>query len=122
MHILIADDSSAIQQRLVKIVSRIHNTRIVGLAGNGIEALNLTRDAKPDVVLLDLNMPFMGGIEVIRTIKKDYPATIILVLTNFATSSHKDSCMKLGVKYFFDKTIEFEQAIDAIEELALKIN
>ncbi|MGA2624826.1 MAG: response regulator transcription factor [Bacteroidota bacterium] len=118
MQILIADDHVAIQQRLVKIVSQVRNAQVVGVASDGIEALKLIQDLKPELAILDLRMPGMDGFELIRNVKQNYPSTILLVLTNFATSAHRERCLKLGVKYFFDKTTEFEQAIEMIERLA----
>jgi DNA-binding NarL/FixJ family response regulator len=62
-------------------------------------------------------MPKVNGFDVIRYIKKNNLSTTVLVLTNFVTVPHRELCMQLGVKYFFDKTTEFEQAIDVIERL-----
>ncbi len=118
MHVLIADDHVAIQQRLVKAVSQVRNAQVVGVASDGIEALKLIQDLKPELAILNLRMPAMDGFELIRSLKQNYPSTILLVLTNFATSAHREKCTKLGVKYFFDKTTEFEQAIEMIERLA----
>ncbi len=118
MQVLIVDDHSAIQKRLVKMVSQVRNAQVVGVASDGVEALKLIQDLKPDLVTLDLRMPGMSGFDVIRSIKKNNLSTIVLVLTNFATSAHRDMCSKLGVRYFFDKATEFEQAIEMIEKLA----
>jgi DNA-binding NarL/FixJ family response regulator len=118
MRILIADDSLAIQERLVKMVSHIHNAKVVGLASDGEEAVASIQKTQPDLVILDLRMPKASGLDVIKTIGKNSPSTTTLVLTNFATSAHREMCSKLGVKYFFDKTTEFEQVIEVIERLA----
>ena len=117
MRILIADDSIVIQGRLVKMVSQIHNAKVVGLASNGEEAIASIQKLKPDLVILDLRMPKGNGFDVIRNIKKNNLSTTELVLTSFATNSHKELCKQLGVEYFFDKTTEFEQAIEVIERL-----
>jgi DNA-binding NarL/FixJ family response regulator len=117
MRILIADDSLVIQNRLVKMVSRIHNAKVVGLAKDGVETITSIQKLKPDLVILDLRMPKVNGFDVIRNIKKNNLSTTVLVLTSFATSSHKELCKQLGVEYFFDKTTEFEQAIEVIERL-----
>lgn len=117
MRIFIADDSHVIQDRLVKMVSRIQNTKVVGLANDGVEAITSIQKLKPDLVILDLRMPKINGFDVIRNIKKSKLLTTVLVLTSFATSSHKELCKQLGVEYFFDKTTEFEQAIEVIKKL-----
>jgi len=118
MKILIVDDSPVIQERLVKMVSHIHNAKVVGVASNGGEAISSIQKLKPDLVILDLHMPVVNGFDVLRNIKKNNLLTIVLVLTNFATVPHRELCTQLGVKYFFDKTTEFEQAIEVIERLA----
>ena len=118
MKILIVDDSPAIQDRLVKMVSHVHNAKVVGVAGNGDEAISSIQKLLPDLVILDLHMPVVNGFDVLRNIKNNNLSTTVLVLTNFATVPHKELCAQLGVKYFFDKTTEFEQAMDVIERLA----
>jgi DNA-binding NarL/FixJ family response regulator len=118
MRILIADDSPVILDRLGKMVSQIHNAKVVGLASDGEETIASIQKLKPDLVILDLRMPKVNGFDVIRNIKKNNLSTTVLVLTSFATIPHRELCLKLGVKYFFDKTTEFEQAIDEIERLA----
>jgi DNA-binding NarL/FixJ family response regulator len=118
MKILIVDDSPPIQNRLVKMVSHIQNARVVGLANDGVEAILSIQKLKPDLIILDLRLPGVTGFDVLRNIKKNNLSTAVLVLTNFATTPHRDLCKQLGVEYFFDKTTEFEQAIDVIEKLA----
>jgi len=118
MRIFIADDSLAILDRFVKMVSQIHNAKVVGLASNGEDAITSIQKLKPDLVILDLRMPKGNGFDVIKNIKKNNLSMTELVLTSFATSSHKELCKQLGVEYFFNKTTEFEQAIDVIERLA----
>jgi two-component system, NarL family, response regulator DevR len=118
MKILIVDDSPAIQDRLVKMVSHVHNANVVGVASNGDEAISSIQKLIPDLVILDLHMPVVNGFDMLRNIKKNILSTTVLVLTNFATVPHRELCTQLGVKYFFDKTTEFEQAIDVIERLA----
>jgi two-component system, NarL family, response regulator DevR len=118
MRIFIADDSSAILDRLVKMVSQINHTKVVGLANNGEDAITSIQKLKPDLVILDLHMPKVNGFDVIRNIKKNNLLTTVLVLTNFATIPHRELCKQLGVEYFYDKTTEFEQAIEVIERLA----
>jgi YesN/AraC family two-component response regulator len=100
------------------MVSQIHNAKVVGLAKDGVETITSIQKLKPDLVILDLRMPKVNGFDVIRNIKKNNLSTTVLVLTSFATSSHKELCKQLGVEYFFDKTTEFEQAIEVIERLA----
>jgi DNA-binding NarL/FixJ family response regulator len=118
MRILIVDDSNEIQSRLVRLVTAVKKTRIIGLAGNGADALKLIKALKPDLVILDLQIPKKNGLTVIKWITANHLPTAILVLTNFATAHHAAVCEKLGAAYFFDKMTEIEPAIDKIAELA----
>ncbi|MBN2352176.1 MAG: response regulator [Spirochaetales bacterium] len=118
MRILIVDDSTEIRSRLVKLVSEVKNARVVGSAGDGEEALKIIDTRKPDLVMLDLQMPKKSGLAVIKWIIANRVPTTILVLTNFATAHHAAVCEKLGASFFFDKMTEIEQAIEKIGELA----
>ena len=118
MRIVIADDSPGIQDRLKEMISHIGNTSIVGLASDGVEAIHSIHSLKPDVVILDLHMPKASGFDVIKDIIKNDMATVVLVVTNYSLAPYREKCSQLGVKYFFDKTNEFEQAMELIEDLA----
>ncbi|MFZ1979094.1 MAG: response regulator transcription factor [Bacteroidota bacterium] len=118
LKVLIVEDSFIIQDRLIKMISLINNTKVVGSANDGVEALVAIQKLMPDLIILDLCMPKANGFDVINNIKDNNLLTTVLVLTNFATEPERKQCMELGIKYFFDKTTEFEQAIEAIETLA----
>ncbi|MBF8296590.1 MAG: response regulator receiver protein [Bacteroidetes bacterium] len=118
MKIFVADDSSIIRERIVRMLENVPNARVVGEAADGAEALRSIPETKPDLVILDLKMPIAGGIEILPLIKGLSTPPIVMVLTNYATSHHREACAKLGADYFFDKSREFEKAIEVIESLA----
>ncbi|MCX6133298.1 MAG: response regulator transcription factor [Ignavibacteriales bacterium] len=118
MKLFVADDSSAIRERIVRMVSELKNAEVVGEAADGAEALRRIPESKPDLVILDLKMPVASGFEVLPLIKGLASHPLVMVLTNYATSRHREECKKLGADYFFDKSREFEKAIDVIEALA----
>jgi two-component system, NarL family, response regulator DevR len=118
LKVLIIEDSFIIQDRLIKMISLINNTKVVGSANDGVEALAAIQKLIPDLIILDLCMPKANGFDVIKNIKDNKLLTTVLVLTNFATDTERKLCLQLGIKYFFDKTTEFEQAIEAIETMA----
>ena len=60
-------------------------------------------------------MPGINGIDVLKSIKKTDPETIILILTNFPYPQYRDTCMKAGADYFFDKSNEFEKVVDVLQ-------
>ncbi|MDP2886578.1 MAG: response regulator transcription factor [Ignavibacteria bacterium] len=120
MKIFVADDSSIIRERIVRMLENVPNARVVGEAADGAEALRSIPETKPDLVILDLKMPTAGGIEILPLIKGLSTPPIVMVLTNYATRRHHEACTKLGADYFFDKSREFEKAIEVIESLAAK--
>jgi DNA-binding NarL/FixJ family response regulator len=118
MRLFVADDSSIIRERIVRMLANVPNAQVVGEASDGVEALRCIPETKPDLVILDLKMPKAGGIEILPLIKSLPLAPKVMVLTNYATSRHRDTCAKLGADYFFDKSREFEKALEVIESLA----
>ena len=118
MKLFVADDSAAIRGRIVKILMDVPNAVVVGEASDGFETMRGIPVSKPDLVILDLQMPKGTGIEILPQIKNLSPPPLVMVLTNYATSRHREACARLGADYFFDKSREFEDAIGTIERLA----
>ncbi len=117
MKLFVADDSSIIRERIVRMLMDVPNTQLVGEASDGVEALRAIRESEPDFVILDLRMPKADGIDILPLIKILSRPPKVMVLTNYATSRHREVCAKLGADYFFDKSREFEKALEVIERL-----
>jgi DNA-binding NarL/FixJ family response regulator len=117
LKIVIADDSTPVRQRIVKLLASIGNVEVVGEAIDGIEAAVMIRKKVPDVVLLDLNMPKLSGLEILPRIKEAVAPPVVVVLTNHSTSPLRSMCIRNGADFFFDKTTEFESAIAVIEKM-----
>jgi DNA-binding NarL/FixJ family response regulator len=81
VRVLIADDQRLFAEALEAILSTDGRITVVGRAGNGATAVELARDEQPDVVLMDIAMPVMDGIEATRAIRADVPAARVIVLT-----------------------------------------
>ena len=79
LKIVIADDSEPIRDLLWETFLVEPGLSVVGTAANGIEAIRVIRELKPDIVVLDISMPMMGGIEVLKEIRKDDQSTIIIM-------------------------------------------
>lgn len=79
--IVITDDHSMIREGLKQLLELDENFRVIGQAGDGIECLRLLKKELPDVLLLDINMPNMNGIEVLEHLKKEYSQIKVLILT-----------------------------------------
>ncbi|MBM4275704.1 MAG: response regulator transcription factor [Deltaproteobacteria bacterium] len=79
--VVLADDHAMFREGIRKIIERIEDVRIGGEANDGLELLNILKDSCPDLVILDISMPNLRGLEAIREIKRTYPQVKVLVLT-----------------------------------------
>ncbi|MCH7967569.1 MAG: response regulator [Thaumarchaeota archaeon] len=119
-NILVTEDSSFMRTMLTDIFKSNSSVGEVYQASNGVEALEIYKDKKPDLVTMDIDMPEMNGFEAAKKIKSsDYRAKIVIV-----TSSHKKEAMQtakeLGIKEYITKpfdNIKIEQLIENISEL-----
>lgn len=79
--VLVVDDSEVYQQVGASLVSETHGLRLVGVAASGEEAIQLLPQLKPDLVLLDVHMPGLGGLETARIIRRDSPQTVVILIS-----------------------------------------
>jgi two-component system, NarL family, nitrate/nitrite response regulator NarL len=118
MKIVIADDSSLFRDRIKELLKNINNVEIIGEAVNGLEALQLIEDKKPELAVLDIRMPELNGIEVLRKIREKGIEVKICMLTNYPYKQYRDRCLAEGCDYFFDKNLDIKQILDVISTLA----
>ena len=118
MKVLIADDSQIVRERLVYLLDDVEGVEIVGQAEDAVEGTDLAEAARPDVAILDVRMPRGSGVDVLRSIKRDNPAATVIILTNFVDPEARQLCLAQGADYFFDKSIEFEKAVQVLRELS----
>jgi len=118
MKIVIADDSSLLRERIKHILLDFNGNCEIYEAENGLDALQLIRENKPYLTILDIRMPEMNGIEVLRKVKELKINTKICILTNFPYPQYRKKCLELGAMFFLDKNLEVEK----ITEILLKIN
>ena len=115
--VIICDDQEVVCQGLSAILSTAENLRVVGIANNGLEALDLIGKHKPDVALMDLKMPIMNGIHATKEIKKKYPDTKVLVLTTYDADAWLFDAIRNGADGYLLKDTSREMLIDAIQEV-----
>lgn len=116
LQLLIADDSVEVRQSLRKLLQPIEGLEIVAEAGNARETLEKFRQQQPQVVLMDVKMPGGNGLDIAKIIKQERPACIVIIFTNFASEEFRRIARQNGADYFFDKSAEFEQVVQIIEE------
>ena len=112
--VLLVDDHTVVLKGLAFFLSMQEDLELVGEANNGKEALKKVGEAQPDIVLMDLYMPEMDGIEATSCIKKEYPNVKVLVLTSFSDQAHVLPALKAGASGYILKDIEPDQLVEAI--------
>ncbi len=117
IRILIADDHAVVREGLRALIRTESGMELIGEAADGREAVAKCRSLKPDVVLLDLVMPRMGGIEAIREIKQGDPAVRILVLTSFADDDKVFPAIKAGAQGYLLKDSSPLELIEAVRDI-----
>ena len=113
--IILADDHALIRQGLGKIIEGVDDLKVVGEAGDGIELLSLLQRLNPDMVILDLSMPKLRGIEAIRDIKKLHAKVKILVLTMHKEYLHQ--ALAAGAEGYLLKEDVDRELFSAIEHI-----
>jgi len=114
IRVIFADDHPVVRRGLVAIVSLEDDIEVVGEAENGEIALNLTRQLKPDVVLMDLQMPVMDGVEATRRIRDEVPDTKVIVLATFNDDDYIFRGISAGAKGYLLKDDSPDDLIEAI--------
>jgi DNA-binding NarL/FixJ family response regulator len=115
-HAVIVDDSTIVRERLFSLLSECPGVRIVGQAGNGREARFVLEELRPEVVILDIRLPEISGIQLLKEIKAAQPETVVIMLTNYDFEQYREQCMQLGADYFFNKAREFEKVVEVLAE------
>lgn len=114
--ILIVDDHTVVRDGLKALISAEPGMKVIGSAGDGLEAVHLARDLQPDVILLDLVMPRMDGVQATLEIKKVYPQARILVLTSFSEDHMVVSAIRAGATGYLMKDTSSEELLRAIQD------
>lgn len=116
--ILFADDHQIVREGLARLIDREKDLKIVAEADNGLDAVRLAKELKPDLIVLDLKMPVMDGTAAAVEILRDDPNARILILTSFATSAEIKTALDAGVLSTIVKDSSSETLIDALRRTA----
>jgi NarL family two-component system response regulator LiaR len=118
IRILVVEDQNVVREGIIAILSLQSDIEVVGEAENGIQAVELARQVKPDIILLDMVMPKQDGLETIPRLKEILPDTRILVLTSFAESHRVYQAIKAGALGYMLKDITRTQLLQSIRDVA----
>jgi DNA-binding NarL/FixJ family response regulator len=118
MKVFIVDDSKIVCEGLQQMLTNIADVEIVGQAHNAQDAIASISESKPDVVMLDIRLPGLSGIDVLKDIRAKKLPIRVIMLTNYPYPQYRKKCEELGADYFFDKVTEIEEIPKVIAELA----
>lgn len=113
--IFITDDHTMVRDALVKVLEFTKNNIVVGVAGTGAECLEKIEEIKPSTLLLDINLPDMSGIEVLRIAKEKYPELKVIMLTVHDDYAYAADAMKSGADGYLLKDSDVETLEKALE-------
>ena len=114
IRVLIVDDHPVVQEGLHTMLSTDRNIEIVGEACDGAEAVAMVEEKEPNVVLMDIRMPNMDGVQATRRIKHQSPSTAVLVLTMYDTDAYVVDAVRAGASGYLLKDATREMVLDTI--------
>src|SRR5512136_3367890 len=118
IRVLIADDQRLMREGLATLLALADDIDVVAQAGDGAEAIELAKRHRPDVMLMDIQMPHINGVEATRTIRSILPRTQIIILTTFDDDEYLLSGLRAGACGYLLKDMPSEQLADAIRSAA----
>jgi DNA-binding NarL/FixJ family response regulator len=111
MRVLIADEHVTFREFLKSFLFRIPGFQVAGEASDGVEAVELVAQLKPDLVLMDIDMPRMDGLEAARRIKARYDGTSVILLSAVADEAHRQAAHRSGADAFLPKNARMGHAL-----------
>lgn len=119
--LVIADDELIIRQGLMTIPWNEYNVEVLGIASNGIEALEMVREKCPDILLTDIRMPGVNGLSLIQEAKKYNPEIQAILLTGYEDFDYARDAIRLGAIDYILKPSEPEEIIESVEKAIKKL-
>lgn len=117
IRVIIADDHAVVREGTRHILEREDDIEVVGEAANGVEAVALAEKLGPDVAILDISMPLMGGIEATERMKASCPATAILILTSYDDDRYVFALLAAGAAGYLLKDIPSAEVVRAVRSV-----
>jgi YesN/AraC family two-component response regulator len=119
LRVLIADDVQETRRNTRLMISTIDNVEVVAIASNGVQAIEMTKEKRPDIVILDINMPVMDGLTAFKHIVQSYPGTGCIIISAEKSPATVSAAMSIGIQEYLVKpflTEELETAINRVGE------
>ena len=118
LRVLVVDDQQIVREGLATILDLLADVTVVGTAGDGAQALELVARRRPDVVLIDLHMPVLDGVEATRRIVAEHPASAVLILTTYAEHDDALEALRAGARGVLTKDAGREEISRALHQAA----
>lgn len=115
--LLLVDDSLVVVDRLVPMLESLENVAFVIHAGSYEAAIEMLAGIRPDLVLLDIQLPDKSGIELLKKIRETDKEMVVIMISNHASPEYGRLCKKLGANHLFDKSSDFELIPDAVQSV-----
>lgn len=116
--VLVVDDQKIVREGLVSLIGLLPGITVVGAATDGDDAVRQAADLRPDVVLMDLNMPRCDGVEATRRLRRDLPGAAVVVLTTYSDDDWVFSALRAGARGFVTKDAGADEIARAITDVA----
>lgn len=117
IRILVVDDHNIVRQGLVALLNTVPDMKVVAEAGDGEEAIESHRRHKPDITLMDLRLPKLGGADAISRIREEFPAARVIVLTTFDGDEDIFRALQAGAKGYLLKGMDIDELTAAIRSV-----
>lgn len=117
MKLLIADDSTFLRQRLSHLITELAGIENIIYAEDVPAAIKTIEAEKPDVVVLDIQMPGGSGIDVLKKVRKEDQKPIFIVFTNYPYPRFRKSCLAAGADFFLDKSFDHNELLVVLKKL-----
>jgi len=111
---MLVDDHALLRTGVANIINQEPDLEVIAEAGDGVEALEAWERHRPDVMLLDLRMPRMEGVEVVRRIRERDPRALVIVLTTYDTDDEIERALKAGAKAYVLKDVSADDLVSSI--------
>jgi DNA-binding NarL/FixJ family response regulator len=117
IRVMLVDDHLSFRQGLTALITNESDLTVVAEAGTGQEAIDLYRQKEPDVVLMDLRLPGMGGVEATIAIRKEFPEALVIVLTTFETDEDIYRAIQSGAKSYLLKDTPYPEIAQTVRRV-----
>lgn len=118
LKVLIVDDHEIVSTGISRMLQDVSNLDVVGCAASGEEAISLTKEMRPDIVLMDVHMPGIGGLGATKEIKRVIPKTKVIALSALDDNPYPTKLIEAGASGYITKGIALNEMINAIDKVA----